>query len=366
MLAARGPGWRQGDTTARAGRMSWGESGPILTRSGLAGGYRLRVVSRRTVLWMAGGGLAALAAGCGRDEGAILPGVHPGTEPAETPPEPEATATPPTATTAGPATVAPSPTPTPTTEPVPPAGSSTRALMAGTPHETIATITHSGIRGPVMMVLGGVHGNEPGGRIAAEEVAAWVPVSGSLVVVPRCNEIAIQRWERSGEDLGDLNRLYPGDPQGALPMARMAAEIVGLAREMRVAVLLDLHESWAFFSTRTQSGTAFLGQTITAGVGPHNPALSLAIVERVNATIRVERDQLIHRDGSAFRRQDVPAFDGLPAATTRGRSSLALGGFIAGLTPVLVEMGQEGQALERRVELHEAVVRAAMNHLGMA
>jgi hypothetical protein len=248
---------------------------------------------------------------------------------------------------------------------VPPAGSTTIELMAGTPHETVATITHSGARGPVLMVLGGVHGNEPGGWIAAEEVATWRPAAGSLVVVPRCNEVAIQRWERSGDDLGDLNRLYPGDPAGQLPMARMAAEIVALARETRAAALLDLHESWAFFSTRAQNGTAFLGQTITAGVGPLNPALSAAIVKRVNADIEAERDLLVLRDGTAFRRQHETTVTGEPVTSGRGRSSLALGGFLPGLTPVLVEMGQEDQPLERRVALHKAVVRAAMAHLGM-
>jgi predicted deacylase len=41
------------------------------------------------------------------------------------------------------------------------------------------------------MVLGGVHGNEPGGWFAAETVADWVPASGELLVLPRANITAI-------------------------------------------------------------------------------------------------------------------------------------------------------------------------------
>jgi hypothetical protein len=315
---------------------------------------------------MAGGSFAALLAGCTRGEGESLLPTQEGAEleGGAGAPDPGTNLPASAATAAAAAPLGGGPTPAP--EPVPPAGSRTIELMAGTPHETVATITHSGARGPVLMVLGGVHGNEPGGRIAAEEVATWRPAAGSLVVVPRCNEVAIQRWERSGDDLGDLNRLYPGDPAGQLPMARMAAEIVALARETRATALLDLHESWAFFSTRTQNGTAFLGQTITAGVGPLNPALSAAIVERVNADIEAGRDLLVLRDGTAFRRQEGTPVPGQLATVGRGRSSLALGGFLPGLTPVLVEMGQEDQPLERRVALHEAVVRAAIAHLGMA
>ncbi len=75
------------------------------------------------------------------------------------------------------------------------------------------------------------------------------------------------------------------------------------------------------------------------------------------------RDRLLVRDGATFRRMDNPATGG-PTAT-RGRSSLALGGHVEGLTPVLVEMGQQDQPLERRVELHLAVARAALELVGV-
>lgn len=108
------------------------------------------------------------------------------------------------------------------------------------------------------------------------------------------------------------------------------------------------------------NGTAFLGQTVSAGVGPRNPGLVDALVKRVNPGIGVDRDLLIARDGTAFRRDDQA-----PNAANRGRSSLSLGGHVQGLTPILVEMGQEDQPIARRVELHLAVAEGAATLLGL-
>ena len=266
------------------------------------------------------------------------------------------------ALTPQPDTAGSSATPEATPQPFP-AGREERALLGGSPWESPVSIVHSGAAGPTVLVLGGVHGNEPGGWLAAEELATLEPTAGSLLVMPRANQLAIVDFVRTHPELGDLNRLYPGHGESDLPMERMAAEIVALAKEFRVDVALDLHESWGFYSTREQNGTAFLGQTVTAGVGPRNPGFVTGLVERANSRIMVERDLMVFREGSAFRRPESESAD---ATTTRGRSSLSLGGHVPGLTPVLVEMGQEGQPVERRVELHLIVVTEALAALGMA
>jgi hypothetical protein len=49
----------------------------------------------------------------------------------------------------------------------------------------------------------------------------------------------------------------------------------------------------------------------------------------------------------------------------RGTSSLAIGRHVAGLTPLLVEMGQYNQRESRRVELHMMVARALLESRGM-
>ena len=263
----------------------------------------------------------------------------------------------------------PTPAPTPEPRPLPPAGLVERALLPGTPWETPAFLRHSGVRGPTVMVLGGVHGNEPGSWLAAETLPALEIARGSLVVVPRANVIATRLHERTTDELGDLNRLYPGSPLAELPMARMASRLVALARQYDAELLLDLHESWQFYVERTIQGTAAIGQTMSAGPGPEQGTIARAIAERVNAQVESERELLIVRTRFGGSGGDDPALFGeswgggwVPG---RGSSSLSMGRHVEGLTPVLVEMGQQHQPVERRAELHRAVVRTALEMRGM-
>jgi hypothetical protein len=307
-----------------------------------------RTRTRREALWLAGGLGAALAtARCGGS--GSPPGVLQSLE------ETVESATEAAAT----ATAQPSPTPTPV-----PAGREERRLMAGTPWATPVHIANSGVSGPVLLVLGGVHGNEPGGWGAAEGIATWEPVRGRLLTIPHANVEAIALFARTTDELGDLNRLYPGSPESEFPMGRMAAEIVALAKQESVEVALDLHESWQFFVDAPNTGTASLGQTMTMGIGPRNPDFGRAALARANVLIAAERDLMIERDGSRFRRSDGSSING-DAPGNRGRSSLSLGGHVPGLTPILVEMGQQDQSLERRIQLHHIVTRAAMDELEM-
>jgi hypothetical protein len=311
--------------------------------------------SRRRFLALAasGAGAGALAIACGReeDEPAAAPtGVRiaPALEPA------------PAAPTAAP----PLPTPTPAPRPVPPAGLFERPLLPGTPWETTAVLRHSGVRGPTVLVLGGVHGNEPGGWLAAETLADVELTRGSLIVVPRANIVATRLLQRTTEELGDLNRLYPGSPLAELPMARMASRIVSLARQYDAELLLDMHESWQFYVERTIQGTAAIGQTMSAGPGPEQGTITQAIGGRVNAQLERERELLLVRTRFGRRSFGERLVDGGPEiqgfTPGRGSSSLSMGNYVPGLTPVLVEMGQQNQAVERRIELHRMVVHAAL------
>lgn len=341
---------------------------------------RFRLHTRRQALRLGALSGAALLAACTRS--ASAPDDPEPIRPAATaaPASPPVVGTP-TATPTPTETPEPTPTATPTPSPPPPRGSAEVALMEGTEWETPLVVTHSGIEGPTLFVLGGVHGNEPGAWRAADEIVKWQPERGSLLVAPRANVIAIELFQRTTDELGDLNRLYPGSPDAELPMARMAAEIVDAARRHEARVVLDLHESWAFFAERGESqGTAFLGQTITTGPSLDRTPLARIIADLVNAQIEVERDLLIARDWTQWPAvvTDAEMAEGIPESATasafartrwrpgRGRSSLSLGSFVPGALPVLVEMGQRNQPVERRIELHQMVVRSTMELLRMA
>jgi hypothetical protein len=262
---------------------------------------------------------------------------------------------------------APSP-PAPTPEPplVLPAGEGRLLLMAGTVYETPLYVFGSGRPGKTALVLGGVHGNEPGGWLAADRVVQQLrPENGALLVVPRANRVAINLLERTTEALADLNRSYPGFDDGR-PMERMATEIVNAIREFRVDLVHDMHESWAFYKDRTTNGTAFLGETVATN-GEQGATLVKTVIERVNAAVLYEHEKFWFRDfGQPQQSQagaDLPRQADIPPPG-RGTSSLGLNRFFPGLITVLVEMGQQ-QALERRIALHIQVLTEVLRETGI-
>ena len=271
--------------------------------------------------------------------------------------------------------------PTATLTPEPPfvvaAGEEKRLLMAGTPQETPLYIFGSGQPGPVLAVLGGVHGNEPGGWLAADELLDTLrPATGAFLIIPRANRLATQQFVRTTDDLGDLNRLYPGDPNG-LPMARMAHEIVQTLREFHVSVTIDMHESWAFYKDRTasQTGTAFLGQTVSSST-PQGLTLGRDVIDVVNQRIQAPWEEMTLREfpppGFVFPASPpsgTPEPTIAPSSTNapvggRSRSSLALSTHVPGSVALLVEMGQQ-QALARRIALHVDIVAEVARRVGI-
>ena len=255
-----------------------------------------------------------------------------------------------------------SPTPTPT---VIPEGSRERVLMQGTPYETPLYIRGSGQNGPRVLVLGGVHGNEPGGWMAALQLVDVSIDRGALFVVPEANRLAIEAFSRTTPELGDLNRLYPGDPDG-LPMAQMAHQIVSLVKQYDVDVVIDLHESWGFYQDRASRSTAFLGQTITSYPDDAGRTLAQRVAEAVNVRVLDPREELVTRDFPSRGTWIEPGgLDSLSDDSQwRSRSSLGFSLYCPGTTALLVEMSQQ-LPLERRIALHLEVVNEVLRQLGM-
>jgi hypothetical protein len=256
-----------------------------------------------------------------------------------------------------------------------PEGEERRFLMPDTPQETPLYIFGSGRPGPVLAVLGGVHGNEPGGWFGAERLMERLrPADGALLVLPRANILSIPAFVRTMDDLGDLNRSYPGDVLGQ-PMARMAYEIVQALNEFHATHVIDMHESWAFYNERTQNGTAFLGQTVATD--PNSPGGDLArgVVEAVNTRIRAPHEEMFYRErGGNANNLPNQGFSGPTMPTNpsggnngggRGSSSLSLPRHVPTLqAALLVEMGQQ-QALERRIALHVDIAEEVARRIGL-
>jgi predicted deacylase len=107
----------------------------------------------------------------------------------------------------------------------------------------------SGRKGPLVMVVGGLHGDEPSGSAAAliliDRFAGMAPGSatglrkGILVVVPQANPFAVASGARTGPSGLDMNRLFPGSP-GKSEEDGLAIGIFKTGG--RADLVIDLHE----------------------------------------------------------------------------------------------------------------------------
>jgi predicted deacylase len=189
----------------------------------------------------------------------------------------------------------------------------------------------SGRPGPIVLVVGGMHGNEPSGALAAAALAKdAVPRNGKLLVLPEANPEALKAGERSAPRIGshDLNRIFPGSEQDE--ETRRAAAIFALAQ--KADLVLDLHEE----------GSAWLEADLpTLVVSPATSAFTMDLLEALN------------RQGIRF-------------AFTGGAPAGSLVGELGTLDrkALVVEVPARLPEAER-VRMHRLVVEVALGLLGM-
>lgn len=97
---------------------------------------------------------------------------------------------------------------------------------------------------PEIAVVGGIHGDEPCGVNAIEEVLAAEPDVQRPVAFVIANEEAFDAGERYLEE--DLNRAFPGDENGPTHESRLAAKI---GRELGACTTLSMHSTQSYDGT---------------------------------------------------------------------------------------------------------------------
>jgi hypothetical protein len=162
--------------------------------------------------------------------------------------------------------------------------------IAATAGDTDVYMLDSGVPGATALILGGSHGNEPAGALAAVLLVEHaVPRSGRVFVIPHANRSSFthtdyqeasprllafagasgrrtfrygsratnptDQWpdpdiyvhassgqQLSGAETRNLNRAYPGRADGTFT-ERVAFAITSLIRSERVDIVIDLHEA---------------------------------------------------------------------------------------------------------------------------
>jgi len=96
--------------------------------------------------------------------------------------------------------------------------------------------------GPTALVLGGVHGDEPEGQIAALNLARELSpeqVSGRVIVIPCLSLEASRAYTRLWPSGANLNRSFPGRPNG--PPEEQLAHFLSTALFPLADVVVDIH-----------------------------------------------------------------------------------------------------------------------------
>jgi len=157
-------------------------------------------------------------------------------------------------------------------------------ISEGTPFATRWYSHDSEVEGPTVLVIGGMHGDEPAGHRAATQVATWSVDRGRIVVVPAANPPAlVERTRRIPgleDDAGDLNRHFQVIDGTVTPTGPAAPALWSFAVSVEPDVVIDLHEGYGFRG----AGSKSVGSSILTHRRADDAAQAL-MLEAVNTGI---------------------------------------------------------------------------------
>lgn len=221
-------------------------------------------------------------------------------------------------------------------------------LLPGTPAATDYFIKDSGQSGPVVMITGGVHGNEPAGAAAAAAIRSWSIACGRLIVLPRANVVALDSNQRTtpgeSEAVGNLNRDFPRAGKEELPRGELAVAIWKLVQEEKPDWLIDLHEGYDFKQVNAKS----VGSSIIVFPTDDGQAAAQRMLQAVNATIT--------NAALKFVKLSPPVDGSLARAAGSHRAMNAM----------ILETTTKEQPLEKRVAQHHTMLRELFAYLKLA
>ena len=129
-----------------------------------------------------------------------------------------------------------------------------------------------------ILILGGIHGNEPSGSKAILQLMNDININkvkinnNRIIFVPYVNYCALQLNTRQVPFIGDLNRKFPITTNyNENDLHPIIKKILILIKQSDF--IIDFHEGWGFFKDNTGS----IGSTIT----PTNTIISNEVAEKV-------------------------------------------------------------------------------------
>jgi predicted deacylase len=221
-------------------------------------------------------------------------------------------------------------------------------IAAGSPAATPFYVEATSEKGPTVMIVGGIHGDEPAGAYAADQIRHWPLRRGRLLVVPRANVSALAAGTRTSSipdatNRLNLNRAFPPVASAGTTVPPLAAALWAFVRTNQVDWLLDLHEGADF---RIQTNRS-VGSSVIPATLPEARRLGELMVRAVNATIANSNRQFV------LLNQPIKGSLARAAADELG------------VRTMIVETTTKSQPLALRARQHRIAVHALLSELGM-
>jgi len=236
--------------------------------------------------------------------------------------------------------------------------------------------------GPTLTVIGGTHGDEVEGPVAALKLLHRLQpadIRGRLIVLPALNVQAVEAAQRTSPSDGlDLNRCFPGDPDGSI--AQMTAHFVDQHILPVSDIVLDIHTGGRFLRFPGSlwllecPDAGHLGRTIEAGRAFGAPYTI------VSASLGGDMSESAARHGCIYLSTELSGAGSIDsdllALTERGilrllaHLGMAAGAEVAAPTRMMTVAGSDAVVLAPRNGLFEPLVRIedrveAGQHLGV-
>jgi len=229
-------------------------------------------------------------------------------------------------------------------------------IAAGTKWQTPYTIVDSGVAGPTVLLTAGIHGNEPAGAEAAEQVRHWPIRRGKLIVVPRCNAPGLAANDRylpdEGEATRDPNRNFPKTGAANSARTELAKALWAFAKRSKPDWHVDMHEGYGFRA----AGSKSVGSSVIHFRGSKAAPTVARMLKAVNATVS-ETDRKFVPLG--------PPADGSFARATAQRLG-AQSMILETTTDEIVDSKRKPRTLAVRVRQHRIMFHVLLTELKMA
>ncbi len=212
-------------------------------------------------------------------------------------------------------------------------------LMSGTEDATKVYVTTASESGPTALVVGGVHGNEEAGYVAAEDIAGWSIKRGQLVTIPKTNAEAVAQDSRTADGEDDLNRQFP---TGEEPTTELARNIWGVVEEYEPDIVIDLHESVGIYDGDMVGG---VGQAIFTSWDEKAGTDAAKAADYLN-------ENYVSRDGYDFSVDAFSASSNEPSGLLAHKAARD-----ADALAFLAEVTSKETSLDKRVKWHTELVR---------